>query len=207
MHFIWRPDWTRHAEDFEGYPRPITLEVRDDNLAALMHERQMLCAFRQALVKLSACSEKLGEKETTRRHAALRRQAARFADFENIHGSVQDDVDPALDDAIIFHRDAMPDAASLSVGHWRAAIVVQETWIEARQILAQGPGAVDVHDMMLGAAIERRQRQLEAKVERHMDAHQRKLGHEDHVEASLAGERVRIVILPPPPKRTDYPVD
>lgn len=71
----------------------------------------------------------------------------------------------------------------------------------ARQALGQGQGTVD--DMMLGTAIEQLQRQLDAKVERHMDAHRRRLASEDHMETMPTKNLARIAILPPPPKSAD----
>ena len=198
MHFSWRPDWTCDSHRYDGPPRCLSVEVRDDSLAVLLSERQALGGFIQALLKLAATVSTQGELDATRRHQALRQQAMRFMDFGQIHGLVPDGVDPAADEAVLFHPDALPDDAALRIGMWRASVAILEAWIEARQILDWGRGGIDVHEMMLGATIERVQRLLEAKVARHVFAAGHRLEADDHIEASMLGEGIRIVLLRAP---------
>ena len=201
MHFSWRPDWTCDSHIYEGHPRCFNVEVRDDSLAVLLSERQALGGFIQMLLKLAATASTQEDKEATRRHQALRQQAMRFMDFEQIRGLVVEGADPAADETVLFHPDALPDDAALRIGLWRASVAILESWIEARQILDWGRGGIDVHEMMLGAAIERVQRLLEAKVARHVFAAGYPLEVNVHIEASLLGEGIRIVLLRAPTRR------
>ena len=201
MHFCWRPDWTCDSRQYKGHPRCYSIEVRDDSLAVLLSERQALGGFLQSLLKLAATVSTQGDLVATRRHQALRQQAMRFMDFRQIHGLVHDGADPAADEAALFHPDALPDDAALRIGLWRASVVILESWIEARQILDWGRGGIEVHEMMLGATIERIQRLLEAKVARHVFAAGYRLEADDHIEASMLGEGIRIVLLRAPARR------
>lgn len=201
MRFLWRTDWTRHAHEYEGFPKRFVMDVRNDNLAVCLQQRTMLGAFFNTLLTLAAKADSLSPGELTRRHRAYRDNVERYAGFDKVHGNVAEGVEPCDDIPQIFHPDALPDDAAMDLGAWRAAVVIKGSWIGAAMLAHSGLEGIQMHEMMLGAAMERMQNALEKTVARHLQDARYALDELDHIEVTQIAELVRIEVLAPPPRR------